>query len=83
MGTVCIAHATPDIVLRGAVSGGQNQSYIETPVDVPDRVERLTVVFHYTGRKEGTLTEVPRPVQRRMRWIGEYIENPLSRMDQY
>src|SRR5882672_1646923 len=58
LGTACLAAATPDIVLQGTVNGTQNQRYIEESFDVPDGVERLTVVFHYTGKEERTTLDL-------------------------
>jgi hypothetical protein len=59
VGTLCLAAATtPDLVLRGTVNGTQNHQYIEVPFDVPDGIERLTVVFHYTGKEERTTLDL-------------------------
>jgi hypothetical protein len=56
-GTLCHA-ATPDLVLRGTVNGTQNHQYIKVPFDVPEGIERLTVVFHYTGKEERTTLDL-------------------------
>ena len=56
--TLCLAAAMPDLVLRGTVNGSQNHQYIELPFDVPDGIERLTVVFHYTGKEERTTLDL-------------------------
>lgn len=47
LGTLCRAEVAPDLVLHGTVNGKQNHnhSYIEVPFDVPNHVERITIVW--------------------------------------
>jgi len=58
LGTLCRAEVAPDLVLHGTVNGRQNHSYIEVPFDVPDHVERITIVFRYTGKEEHTTLDL-------------------------
>ena len=44
----------PNLVLRGTVTRAENQTYIQVPFQVPRGVSRLTVTFHYTGKKKNT-----------------------------
>src|SRR5438270_8015552 len=48
----------PSLVLRGTVKGSQNNSYIESPFDVPAGTQRLTVSFHYTGKEQRTTLDI-------------------------
>jgi hypothetical protein len=57
--SLCLAvEPSPDIVLRGTLQGAQNNSYIEAPFEVPTGIERLALVFHYTGKTEGVTLDV-------------------------
>jgi hypothetical protein len=48
----------PDLVLRGTVTGVQNNTYIEVPFEVSAGISRLTVTFHYTGKEEHTTLDI-------------------------
>ena len=43
-----------NLVLQGVVTHAQNQTYIQVPFEIPSKVFRLTVTFHYTGKDQGT-----------------------------
>jgi hypothetical protein len=43
LGTLCRAEVAPDLVLHGKQN--HNHSYIEVPFDVPNHVERITIVW--------------------------------------
>jgi predicted metal-dependent phosphoesterase TrpH len=53
---LCRADATakPNIVLNGIITHAQNQTYVKVPFRVPAGVYRITVTFHYTGKKRLT-----------------------------
>ena len=40
----------PDLILKGEISGINNNSYILVPFHVPSGTERLSVEFSYTGK---------------------------------
>jgi len=44
--------ATPDVVLRGDVTGAQNKTYFEVPFTVPAGTHRISVDFQYTGKDQ-------------------------------
>jgi hypothetical protein len=52
LGVACAMEESPDLVLRGRLSGNDHQTYRELPFDVPVGVNRITVQFDYTGRDE-------------------------------
>jgi hypothetical protein len=47
-----------DVVLQGTVQGAQNNTYIEVPFRVPERVQRVTITFHYTEREQHTALDL-------------------------
>lgn len=49
---------TPDLVLRGALTGADHQTYRSVPFEVPDGVERITVEFDYNGREERSVIDL-------------------------
>jgi len=49
---------TPDLVLRGALTGADHQTYRSVPFEVPDGVERITVEFDYNGRQERSVIDL-------------------------
>ena len=49
---------TPDVVLKGHITGAANQTYLELPFAVPAGVDRLTVTFKYTGRENKTAIDL-------------------------
>ena len=57
-----IAHADddtkPDLVLKGAIHGGDNQTYRPVPFTVPPNVNRITIQFDYSGRDEHTTIDL-------------------------
>ncbi|ESQ87140.1 CehA/McbA family metallohydrolase [Asticcacaulis benevestitus] len=46
------ALATPDVVMKGRLTGTAHQTYIDLPFQVPEGVTRITVSFRYTGREQ-------------------------------
>jgi hypothetical protein len=52
------ADAGPDLVLRGDLSGKDNQTYRSLPFEVPAGVDRITVQFDYSGREEHTTIDL-------------------------
>ena len=56
------AHADPerppDIVLKGSISGADNQTYRALPFEVPSGIGRITIAFHYTGREQHTTIDL-------------------------
>jgi hypothetical protein len=54
LGNRAKSEARPNLVLQGIVTNAQNQTYIQLPFQVPPKVVRLTVTFHYTGKDQGT-----------------------------
>jgi len=55
----CTAQSTKsDLILKGKISGKDNNSYILVPFQVPSGVERLTVEFSYTGKSEKTTIDL-------------------------
>jgi hypothetical protein len=36
------------------VTHAQNHTYIQVPFEIPSKVFRLTITFHYTGKDQGT-----------------------------
>ncbi|MFC4763439.1 CehA/McbA family metallohydrolase [Dyella koreensis] len=61
LGAVATARAVetaPDLVLRGELSGKDNQTYRSLPFDVPAGVSRITVQFDYSGREEHTTIDL-------------------------
>lgn len=53
------AHAgTPDLVLRGTLTGADHQTYRSVPFEVPTGVERITVEFDYSGREERSVIDL-------------------------
>lgn len=49
---------SPDIVLKGTISGSQNNTYVEVPFQVPDGIVSITVTFHYTQREQHTALDL-------------------------
>lgn len=49
---------TPDLVLRGALTGADHQTYRSVPFEVPAGVERITVEFDYNGRQERSVIDL-------------------------
>jgi hypothetical protein len=45
-------HEQPDLVLRGDLNGGDNQTYRLLPFDVPKGTSRITVRFGYSGHDD-------------------------------
>lgn len=45
------AQKSPDLTLRGTVTDVQANHYLQVPFNVPANIERLTVVFSYTGKE--------------------------------
>ncbi|MGE7139386.1 CehA/McbA family metallohydrolase [Luteibacter sp. NPDC031894] len=52
------AERTPDLVLRGQLSGADQHTYREVPFDVPAGTARITVDVDYTGRDEKTTVDL-------------------------
>lgn len=53
------AHAdTPDLVLRGVLTGADHQTYRSVPFDVPAGVERITVAFDYDGKEQRSVIDL-------------------------
>ena len=62
---------TPDIVLRGTLSGDDHQSYREVAFRVPNGVRRLIVDFTYSGHEAHTTLDIGlRDPQRFRGWSG-------------
>ena len=56
---LCAAPArTPDIVLKGSISGADNQTYRSLPFEVPAGVGRITISFHHTGAEQHTTIDL-------------------------
>ncbi|WP_137175516.1 CehA/McbA family metallohydrolase [Massilia sp. HP4] len=49
---------TPDLVLRGALTGADHQTYRSVPFEVPAGVERITVEFDYNGKEERSVIDL-------------------------
>jgi hypothetical protein len=56
--TTLPAQTRPDIVLKGSVSGKQNNSYVEAPFAVPEGIVSITVTFHYTEKDQHTALDL-------------------------
>ena len=52
------AERAPDVVLKGSLSGADNQTYRELPFVVPDGIARLTVRFSYSGKEQHTTIDL-------------------------
>jgi hypothetical protein len=50
--------STPDLVLRGELSGRDHQTYRTVPFEVPAGTARITVEFDYTGRDRKTTIDL-------------------------
>jgi hypothetical protein len=50
--------ARPDIVLKGSITGSQNNTYVEAPFIVPERIVSVSVTFHYTGKDQHTALDL-------------------------
>lgn len=48
----------PDLVLEGALTGADHQTYRELPFEVPPGTRRITVDFAYTGRDRRTTVDL-------------------------
>ncbi len=48
----------PDIILKGTITGNQNNTYVEAPFAVPDGIVSITVTFHYTGKDQHTALDL-------------------------
>lgn len=46
------------MVIEGDVRSKQNNSYVEAPFHVPEGVQRVTIVFHYTERDKHTALDL-------------------------
>lgn len=55
---VTAGSTTPDLVLQGTISGGQNNTYVEVPFAVPAGTFRVTLNFSYTGKEERTTLDL-------------------------
>ena len=53
-----LTHAKPDTVLRGALTGADNQTWRLVPFDVPAGTTRITVDFDYTTREAHTTVDL-------------------------
>lgn len=49
---------TPDLVLRGVLTGADHQTYRSVPFDVPAGVERITVEFDYDGKEQRSVIDL-------------------------
>ncbi|MBO0912009.1 MAG: CehA/McbA family metallohydrolase [Acidobacteria bacterium] len=49
---------SPDITLKGSISGTENHTYVEVPFTVPPGIASITVTFHYTQRDERTTLDL-------------------------
>lgn len=52
------AQTKPDLTLKGAITGTQNNTYVEAPFTVPEGIVSLTVTFHYTGKDQHTALDL-------------------------
>jgi hypothetical protein len=52
------AQSKPDITLKGAITGSQNNTYVEAPFIVPDKIVSITVTFRYTGKDQHTALDL-------------------------
>jgi hypothetical protein len=50
--------AAPNLVLHGEVRGSQNQTYVKVPFRVPAGVQRITLIFAYTGKDQHTALDL-------------------------
>lgn len=50
--------SAPDLVLRGALTGADHQSYRSVPFTVPAGVERVTIEFDYTGKEQKSVIDL-------------------------
>ena len=50
--------APPNLTLSGSITGKDHQTYVEVPFDVPQGVERLSIVFEYTGKEARTVIDL-------------------------
>jgi hypothetical protein len=48
----------PDVVLKGSISGADNQTYRALPFEVPQGVGRITIAFTYGGRDQHTTIDL-------------------------
>lgn len=64
LGLFCIVtlHAQvpskPDVILKGTISGQQNNSYVEAPFTVPAGIVSITVTFRYTEKEQHTALDL-------------------------
>jgi hypothetical protein len=58
VGVLADAKSQPDVVLRGALTGGDNQTWRLVPFEVPAGTTRITVDFDYTTRDAHTTIDV-------------------------
>lgn len=49
---------TPDVVLKGTISGADNQTYRALPFEVPQGVGRITITFTYSGHEQHTTIDL-------------------------
>jgi hypothetical protein len=58
----CISSAhgqtKPDIILKGTITGSQNNTYVEAPFTVPDRIVSITITFRYSGKDQHTALDL-------------------------
>jgi hypothetical protein len=50
--------AAPDLVLHGAITRSDYQTYREVPFQVPAGATRITVEFSYTGKDQRTTIDI-------------------------
>ena len=48
----------PDLVLKGAITEKDRETYVEVPFTVPAGVVRVSVDFHYTGHEHQTTIDL-------------------------
>jgi predicted metal-dependent phosphoesterase TrpH len=65
------SRSAKEVVLRGAVTGSQNNTYIEAPFEVPAGTQRVTLTFSYTGKEQRTTLDIGLLDPKGLRcWIG-------------
>jgi len=64
-GAMCLAapaqaagERLPDLVLKGSISGADNQTYRGVPFEVPAGIGRITIRFSYTGKEQHTTIDL-------------------------
>lgn len=65
------APRAPDLILTGALTAAQHETYTEVPFKVPAGVTRITVEFAYTGKEERSVIDLGlRDPERFRGWSG-------------